>query len=499
MSLLSNSIKATSYLIALQGLSRILTFTLNQLILRYTTPSVFGFATIQLELLLNTILFLCREGFRISIQRLPADRDRAQEIINLSWLPVSAGLFLASTLSYLYIQRAPAESAAIPYFTTTVIVYGVSTVLELFSEPCYNTALQRMLFKVRASCEGFAVISRCLVTFLASLYGGQGFGAMAFALGQLAYSMTLLIAYRIQLPISVAPKRLKNSAWTSPGFLKLSIANTVQGLLKYVLTEGDKIMISWFSTNEEQGSYGLAANYGGLVARIVLQPIEEASRSYFSNALPHDDTNDQSKATAKLVLTSILRVYMLASIFLMSIAPRLITNVLPVLLRNSRWISVTDVLAAFCYYIPLLAINGILEAFVTATASPKLLRQQGLWWVLCSLAFGAAGYLFRGYHAPGLVYANCVNLSMRIVWAVRYLHGTFKDLEMSTVLPSKVSITAVATLAGIAYSADMSSQSLSSYLVKITGAGLATGLVVSLAEWKWAKTTYQALQDQSQK
>src|SRR5579871_5739926 len=68
-SVLSTSARGASYLILLQLFTRVLTFTFNQLVLRHTTPAIFGFATIQLELLSNTILFVSREGFRIALQR----------------------------------------------------------------------------------------------------------------------------------------------------------------------------------------------------------------------------------------------------------------------------------------------------------------------------------------------------------------------------------------------------------------------------------------------
>lgn len=505
MSLLSTSLTATSYLIALQAVSRILTFTLNQFILRFTTPSIFGFATIQLELLLNSILFLCREGFRISVQRQSAgqDADRSQGIINLSWLPVTAGLFLASSLSFVYIQRAPQESAAIPYFSLTVSIYALSTLIELLTEPNYNTALQQLLFKARARSEGTAVLSRCLTTFIASVYGGQEIGALPFALGQLSYSLTLLVAYRIQLPIKILPTRLTNGRWLQPGLLRLSLANTAQGLLKHLLTEGDKFMITWFSTNEEQGNYGLAANYGGLVARIVLQPIEEASRSYFSNLLPSPQppissatpSQKKNRQTTKLVLTSILRIYLLTSLLLIAFAPRLIRDTLPLLLQNSRWVNVTDVLAAFCYYIPLLAVNGILESFVTATAAPETLRRQGIWWIPFSIAFGLAGYFFRHHGAAGLVYANCVNLSLRITWAVFYCQTLFGDLEAGKAMPSGVSLAGVAAFAGVVYMADVDQDGLVRYMIKLVASGVVAGLVVLLGEWSWFKTTYLSLRD----
>lgn len=56
-------------LIGLQLLSRLLTFSLNQALVRLTTPEALGLATIQFEVLLNTILFLSREGIRGALVR----------------------------------------------------------------------------------------------------------------------------------------------------------------------------------------------------------------------------------------------------------------------------------------------------------------------------------------------------------------------------------------------------------------------------------------------
>lgn len=56
-------------LFGLQLVSRLLTFSLNQALVRLTTPQALGVATIQFEVLLNTALFLGREGFRGALVR----------------------------------------------------------------------------------------------------------------------------------------------------------------------------------------------------------------------------------------------------------------------------------------------------------------------------------------------------------------------------------------------------------------------------------------------
>jgi oligosaccharide translocation protein RFT1 len=515
MTLLAASVKGTTYLIALQASSRVLTFALNQLLLRYTNPSIFGFATIQLELLLTTILFLCREGFRITIQRLPAPggpnkhaEDRTQEVINISWIPVTLGLFLATIISTSFMYNASQESLQIPYFRTAVRLYAISTIVELLAEPGYNVALYKLQFRTRAICEGSAVIIRCITSFGVSLFGGPMIGALPFAYGQLTYSITLLLTYWY-FTAGVVSWRLKTTMknghrqWLDAGALSLSVANTIQGLVKHVLTEGDKMMISYFCSNEEQGKYSLTGNYGGLIARIVLQPIEEATRSYFSNLLPQDTKvgsvvssyGHEKTSQARLVLSSMLHMYLLLSCIVVAIGPPIITTVTPLFLSDN-WLSITPVLAWYMYYIPLLAINGILEAFVTATATPTLLRQQSLAWVLFSGIFCTVGYLSRHNGATGLVIANCTNLGLRIYWASRHILRVLKadDLKnwFSQVVPSALSLSTMVGLATILRSMSADKGFLL-YVSKVSGVGLVAIFLVAAGEYTWMIAQYEQL------
>jgi oligosaccharide translocation protein RFT1 len=65
----STAFKGAKLIMVVSVLQRIITFAMNQLILHYTTPDVFGFAAVSLELLLSTLLFLSREGIRLACLR----------------------------------------------------------------------------------------------------------------------------------------------------------------------------------------------------------------------------------------------------------------------------------------------------------------------------------------------------------------------------------------------------------------------------------------------
>jgi hypothetical protein len=60
--------------------------------------------------------------------------------------------------------------------------------------------------------------------------------------------------------------------------LQLAVHMTGSSLLKHILTEGDKIILTLASTHFNQGIYAITSNYGSLVARIVYMPIEETSK-----------------------------------------------------------------------------------------------------------------------------------------------------------------------------------------------------------------------------
>ena len=63
----------------------------------------------------------------------------------------------------------------------------------------------------------------------------------------------------------------------------VAVRATFSSLLKHVLTEADKIALSFTSSPYDQGIFAVANNYGSLVTRMVLLPIEESARLNFSS------------------------------------------------------------------------------------------------------------------------------------------------------------------------------------------------------------------------
>lgn len=227
----------------------------------------------------------------------------------------------------------------------------------------------------------------------------------------------------------------------SKPLLNLSLSLYVQSGIKYVLTSGD-VLVSTLASLEDQGMYALSANYGGLIARMVFRPIEDSTRNLFAKlcapptAKEAVETSDKKRTTpsaslnqAATILRDILRVYTIVSLIAFAIGP----TAAPLLLRliaGSRWSDsgAGEVLGTYCYCIPLLAINGVSEAFVAATASTKDLHWQSVWMGAFSAGFIASAYVFLrvlDLGAKGLVWANCVNMGLRIVFNLNFVMGFF--------------------------------------------------------------------------
>ena len=134
-----------------------------------------------------------------------------------------------------------------------------------------------------------------------------------------------------------------------------------------------------------------------------------------------------------------------------------------------------------------MAFNGILEAFVSAVATPAQLYQQSIVMSIFTAAFGAASFLFLGYFhwgAHGLVLAQCFAMGLRIIWSWWFSDGWFSkrglSLDYQNFLPSPMSI-AVAAVTAVAIMQEYSLPILNG-LVKSLPSTLQSRLDLSLTE-----------------
>lgn len=224
---LSTSLSSAKSLIALQLLSRLVTFSLNQALVRLASPTVFGTAAVQFELVRDTLLFLSREAVRGVVTRLPdvagdakgeekereengtskGQRPNRKQLQHLLFLPAMAGSLLIITALPFYIYSLPSIIQTQPSFYPSLGLYVLSTFIELaIVEPIslygqYLSGNTSYGIKIRVKAEGTAVIARATgtVAWLAmGQYaisrrgaGGDGKALLGFAFGQVVYAGVL--------------------------------------------------------------------------------------------------------------------------------------------------------------------------------------------------------------------------------------------------------------------------------------------------------------------
>jgi oligosaccharide translocation protein RFT1 len=493
----TRALRGASLLILLQVVSRAATFVANQVLLRFLTAQLLGVST-QLEVYYLSVIFFARESLRVAIQRQDSSaistkhgkdgeiNKSAQAVVNLGYLAIVLGIPLAFLFGWLYLNSLSSSTlASAPNLVVSLYIYAAAAMIELVSEPAFVVMHTRLQFGTRATAESVATFLRCTVTLGSAIWGAShDMGVLPFALGQLSYGAGLLAVYAChgrglakREAFSLLPRRITSPPMESPErqpsetppfilsyfyrpTMQLASSMMAQSVVKHILTQGDTFLVSILSTPTAQGVYALANNYGGLVARLVFQPIEESSRSYFSRLLAPSELTSTTTPSGKepqpappaepathqalLALQSLLKSYLLLSLVITTLGPTAAAPLLS-LVAGPRWAGsgAAECLAAYMWYIPLLALNGMAEAFVASVTTEAEVHRQSAWMGVFSVVFGAAGFVFLrvlGWGAVGLVVANGINMACRIMWCAvfitRYFKGRGARFEVLGVMPS---------------------------------------------------------------
>lgn len=414
-------------LIGLQVFSKILTFSLNQLLVRYTKPSNFGVAFVQLELFLSVLLFIAREPIRSCLIRVDlrqlsksTAKRRMQQFVNIGFLPVAIGSVIAVVTLALWLMFTDISPFILGIYTATALV-------ELAVEPVYLLLVSLSLYKTRVAVEAWAIGMKCLTAALIAV-SIDGDSLLPFPCSQIAYAMTLSCGYlyvqKKTLPVEMRSVR---PVISKPLFNKqdLAISKSFMGqsIVKFLLQEGDKFVLTALSSSHDQGVYALVNNYGSLVVRMLFLPIEEASRRFFGQ---HQSSKPQ---LCKQYLETLLKIYIYFAMFLICFGSQF-AGLLVSALTGPLWSSsnISQILSIYCFLIPLFGLNGITEAFVQAVASTVEIHQMTVWMSVFSLVYYALAVAFTlhpvllsGSGIVGILLANGVNMAMRIAWSLRFI------------------------------------------------------------------------------
>jgi oligosaccharide translocation protein RFT1 len=438
-------------------LLRLVSFLCTQLTVRALDPSTLGRANIQLDLLLTTILFVSREGFRLALtQRVTPDNW------TVAWLTIPVVTLVSSCTLFWHLWSLSGDNdGGNADYRLAGTLFCVASWIEGCAEPAVLYFLRRLQVPQRASAEGMATVAKTLTAVLALQSLPRHWHVTAFGLAQLSYAATYaayLYGTALARPDWPGPPRAalfwRDLDWDT---CYVTFIFSLQGLFKHLLTEADKIVLTAMATSYDQGVYAMGASYGGMAARILLQPLEENARLLWSRLATDAAGNDVVAGTGDETLgtksttpgpsplqesyTTLVKLVMYIGLVFSCIAVHY-TNLLLNLLAGRTWgknAEAGDVLAAFCVYTAFLSLNGMTEALVYAvggntaadTTTTAEMTKLGMVHTLTGVAFaGCASVLVSRYGTIGLVAANCVAMSIRslysLYFAARYFAASAK-------------------------------------------------------------------------
>ena len=345
-----------------------------------------------------------------------------------------------------------------------MLLYCGGALLESLGEPMYNLYNQSFRVDCRLKADAGAILVRSIVTFVAVIC--YELETVGFGLAQLSYGLihVSIMVWNYREVMFSSEGRLREYSLTlrdtlpslpsSDGamfsivalFGAEATANSLHmtgtSLLKHCLTEADKIALSLSSsaTHYDQGVYGVINNYGSLVARMIFQPVEETARIAFSKMAAkvklHDKNDERESVMAEFssmatLLSLILKTLGLFSLLFPVFGP-CYSRVAVQFGLGSRWYSEETVhaLAVYCFYIFVLGLNGVSEAFVYATAESGILNTVNASLLTSSLMFCVtAPYLLARMGTSGILIANILSMTIRIGFNIAYTSRYFSNPE----------------------------------------------------------------------
>lgn len=459
-----------------------ISFFSNTTILRYCVPDIFAVVTLWWELGLSMILFLGKEGSRGALLRFPisntaevdlkprgklkpegkvnetshvgVDNEQLQKLITLAYLPFPYVLLLY----ILFILYSYMVDSLPSFSVTSPLLLLTSLLLQFISEPYYLLFQTTGNFQVRLFVESCCTFQRNLLLVILIVCKNSGEKLTVeecfwmFAITQILADLLALFIYHVHkirsfpglkmLPTFASVRRCYSYFGNQAVLAKeekkvLDVAKTltISNVAQQFLNQGDLLLLSMMHDSPlkgpldssqtvlaSKGLFSIANNYASILPRILFQPIEESIFIHYSTCETPGNLD---------LLRSWFKGEIYVCLFAITFGPFLTLPVAQLLLGNSSE-NIEDIrilsriFQVWCFYLPLLAINGILDAYLTAKSDASALSQYQKRLIYCTLAFFVlVAYpltIFREFffsHTPfaipgTVLFMNILNATLRI-------------------------------------------------------------------------------------
>ena len=474
--ILQSTRSGVASLVSSAAIGKILNFGVNILITRAIGRKVLGTGSLRLDdLLFLGPLVLTRDGLRRAAYRSStSDVNMQQSLVNLTWLTAPVTVLVASMFAYAMFLSPPSEivngdiDVNIEAYHRAMMYTGLAILLAVLTEPVFVLAQSQLLTGIRANIEMLAVFGKCVTMLYLTVYANMD--VEAFAIANVVYAFIPLCLYwghfvvRKQQfprpkPLPVVVSGGGAVQWCTANMYATAKVFWWQSIQKWLLENGEKIVLVFIGTTTQQGVYVVVDRLGSIIVRLLFQPAEEMSLATLGKltALRHSHhhrTNSEGervvppnkKEITNMVHTNFSGWLLLLMLIGMTLAcfGNCYSHLLLHILYGAEWSSTSapSTLGWYCVYIFFMAMNGICEAFVQGTSTSEGIGRYNRWLVVFSIVYvcSVCG-LLPMFGAIGLIMANIIKMLCRIsVCTTSYVRPYFREREiknfkLSSLLP----------------------------------------------------------------
>jgi oligosaccharide translocation protein RFT1 len=442
---------------------RSFSFIVNGVIFRLSTAEEVGIA-VRGALLSDTVYFISREMFRKVCLTKPSN-GRWRDTVNLVWLGVPIGAFWSICLAYVWLHWLDTVPEQLVHqYDYYIPMVSVSCVLLLSTEVFYIVGQAYMHVAFRVFIDSYAYI-QLQVLSIAFIYIDKErvtfFNGVAAVINALiVVAINVVYFYRVvhrdrkkdkeeDIPFEYFSEFLPD---VSRSFVvdwdrfALSWSFFKQGILKQLLTEGEKYMITWFSLMSlgEQGVYDIICNLGSIPARLLFSKLEDSGHLYFSQTVARGEKGtsiDEEAEPSKHLQTSLRRLILFC---LVVIAFGMSYSQLLLYIFGGEMLSTelsVALLRTHCFYVLFCAVNGITESYAFNAMTTEQVSQYNGLMTAMTLVFLSCIWVLGKFLGPiGFTLANICNLSMRIgqnFWLIYKRHREAKVKPLQGMMPKR--------------------------------------------------------------
>ncbi|KAJ0043485.1 hypothetical protein Pint_17189 [Pistacia integerrima] len=388
----------------------------------------------------------------------PQGKQMPAKLVKVAWLTLPLGILITvAACSLVFWWQGLSYSN--PY-AQAILINGCACILELFAEPLYILSQNLLLLKLRLMVETVATLSRCVTMYILIVKQVDMEKEIVFALSQVAYGACLFLGYWGYFLLSRAfrtselfPFRLGNIMSYDRQLSKMCTLFTLQSFRKLLLQEGEKMVLVWFDTPYNQAVYGLVDKLGSLVVRMVFLPFEESSYATFARSasglflsfMLHGQDFQKSKKIGSSLMEALKLVLLIGPMLPVEESPGRVSCLIFMafgpsysyslirLLYGQNWSDGEASLALkyYCLYIIVLAMNGTSEAFLHAVATEDQIKRSNDSLLVFSVIYIITNVLLiQSAGAVGLILANSINMSLRIIYSAVFIKHYFQDSSL---------------------------------------------------------------------